>query len=229
VSAKEKAKAIQRILGVTADGVLGPKSRAAFDALAKQTTSAAIQKPANDANRPRGFGLVGVQWRPADFRAYLQSSPRPKWVMAVCLHHTGNPDLKMRPNGESVQHIIWRQEHYQRLGWGAGPHLFVDDHLVSGMTPLNMTGVHAKSFNGMALGVEVLGNYDKGCDDPTTGRGLQAWTNAALVVRDLLDWLGLEANAQTVLFHRDDRRTSKTCPGTLVTKPWVLDLIKQAR
>jgi hypothetical protein len=222
----DTAKEIQRLLGVTPDGILGPRSKAAFDALAQKTRSQSTTR--TPVKLPSGFGLVGLQWKPSEFQEYLKAVSRPKWVMAVCLHHTANPDLAKRPNGETPQHIVNRMAYYQKLRWGAGPHLFVDDHLVSGMTPLNITGVHAKSFNGIALGVEVLGNYDKGADSPTTGRGLQAWRNAALITRNLLDWLGLEANAQTVLFHRDDRRTSKTCPGTAISKNWVLDLIRNA-
>ena len=40
-------------------------------------------------------------------------------------------------------------------------------------------------------------------------------------------WLGKGASKETVLFHRDDPTTDKSCPGTKVAKDWVLGLIGQ--
>jgi hypothetical protein len=61
--------------------------------------------------------------------------------------------------------------------------------------------------------------------NPGTGRGLACWNHATAAARLLLDWLGLKANAKTVLFHRDDPKTEKTCPGTNVSKDWVLEIV----
>lgn len=170
------------------------------------------------------YANVGKRWTPEQFRAYLATIPKPAWAKAVCLHHTASPSLAMRPGGLTEQHVKNLQSYYQNdLKWKAGPHLFADDHLILGLSPLTETGTHAKSFNGMAIGIEVLGDYDS--EDPTSGRGLKAWQNGAAAAKALLDWLGLKASAQTVLFHRDDPKTSKTCPGTLVKKDWVLQLI----
>jgi hypothetical protein len=83
--------------------------------------------------------------------------------------------------------------------------------------------VHAVSFNSSAIGIEVLGYYD--VEDPLNGRGLLCWQNSAKATRVLLDWLGLKVNESTVLFHRDDPKTQKTCPGTKVKKDWLLSLI----
>jgi hypothetical protein len=41
-----------------------------------------------------------------------------------------------------------------------------------------------------------------------------------------LQWIGVEPSSKTVLFHRDDPKTSKSCPGKKVTKDWILNLIK---
>ncbi len=69
----------------------------------------------------------------------------------------------------------------------------------------------------------MLGDYDR--EDPLSGRGLACWRTAAAASRVLLDWLGLSANERTVLFHRDDPKTNKSCPGRRVSKQWVLSLI----
>jgi hypothetical protein len=57
---------------------------------------------------------------------------------------------------------------------------------------------------------------------------LEVWHTTAKVTRVLLDWLGLPVNEKTVLFHRDDPRTSKDCPGAQITKDWVISLIKSS-
>jgi hypothetical protein len=117
------------------------------------------------------------------------------------------------------------QHYYQRqLGWSAGPHLFIDDVQINGMTPLRVRGVHARSFNLSHIGIEVLGDYDR--EDPLSGRGLRAWQMAAQAVAVLVsEW---EMLPDDVNFHRDDPRTTKSCPGRKVTREWFLDLVGAA-
>lgn len=168
-----------------------------------------------------GFENVGRSWTPESFALYLGTINRPEWCKTITLHHTAAPSLKQRPNGLTMQHIENIKSFYKNdLGWKTGPHLFVDDHQIFGMCDLRHKGIHAASFNGSSIGIEVVGDYDK--ENPKTGRGLSCWENAAAVVRALLPWLGLEASEKTVLFHRDDPKTRKSCPGTKVKKDWVL-------
>jgi hypothetical protein len=171
------------------------------------------------------YANVGKRWTPRSFRDYLGTITRPSWCRSITLHHTASPSLAMRPDGLSAQHILNLQNYYQkRLGWSRGPHLFIDDDEILGMTPLTLKGTHAVSFNSSSIGIEALGNYDT--EDPQSGRGMAVWTTTAHASRALLDWLGLEPTTKTVLFHRDDPRTSKTCPGRRVQKEWILDLIR---
>lgn len=148
----------------------------------------------------------------------MTSDPGWAWMLAL-----------PRASGFTSQHIR-NLEHYYRnpasggkTAWSSGPHLFIDDDQCWGMCSFTAQGVHARSFNARAIGIEVLGNYDE--ESPYTGRGRDCWTIAIGVSRVLLDWLGLQANATTVLFHRDDPRTNKTCPGSKVEKTWVLEQI----
>ena len=171
------------------------------------------------------YGNVGRTWTPRTFRDYLGTLTRPAWAKSVTLHHTAAPSLAQRPGGLTAQHMVNLRNYYEKqLGWSRGPHLFTDEDEIHGMTPLTLKGTHAVSFNGSSIGIEALGNYDS--EDPKTGRGLAVWQTTAQATLALLDWLGLEPTSRTVLFHRDDPRTSKTCPGTKVDKDWVLDLMR---
>lgn len=174
------------------------------------------------------YANVGKVWSSSSFGEYIRSVKKPSWVKAVTLHHCAAPSLAQRPTGLTVQHIINIKSFYSNnLGWNRGPHFFIDEDQIFGMTPPTVPGIHAVSFNSSSIGIEVLGNYD--VEDPLSGRGLECWKLTAKCTADLLDWIGVEANSQTVHFHRDDPKTSKTCPGTKVKKDWVLDLIKESK
>lgn len=174
------------------------------------------------------FSNVGTAWKIADFKSYLSTLQKPSFVKSIVLHHTAAPSLAMRPNGLTIQHIRNIQFGYVNVNkWSAGPHFFVDGKEIFGMTPVNVRGVHAVSFNSSSLGIEVLGEYDN--ENPLTGRGLACWQLAAETTKALCEWLGLEINNKTILFHRDDPRTKKTCPGRQVTKEWFLGLMNQVK
>ncbi len=172
-----------------------------------------------------GYEISDKRWLPAEFEAYLQGRPRPDWCDGICYHHTAFPDLAMRPAGLTEKHQRNLRHYYEKVkGWSDGPHLFIDDDEIIGMSGLEDDGVHAIAFNRNFIGIEVLGNFDH--EDPTSGRGADCWRTALDCGRMLLDWLGKSANDQTVKFHREDPRTSKTCPGKLVKKPWVINRIR---
>lgn len=180
----------------------------------------------------RGFANVGLVWTLEEFRKYLAGMPAVMWgdgkPDSVCLHHTWQPSLANRPGGLNRQHVRNLQHFYQvDKGWSAGPHLFVDDsqRCVMGLTPLDLKGVHAVSFNRRSIAIEVLGDFDR--ESPVTGRGLECWRNAAAAAAALFAWLKISPTAKTLLFHRDDPMTGKTCPGNLVGKEWVLELVRE--
>jgi len=170
------------------------------------------------------FELVGRVWSPESFTEYLDDVQL-GWADSVCVHHTAAPSLAQRPHGLKVQHIKNIQSFYQGMGWSAGPHLFIsDDDQIFGMSSLWRRGIHARSFNKASVGIEMLGNYDH--EDPTTGRGLDVVETTAQTVAALLARMKLPANDETVLFHREDSTSSKTCPGELVNKPWFLSKVQ---
>ncbi len=186
-----------------------------------------------------GFENAGRVWTPNEIAEYLGTLERPDWVKGITLHHCAEPSLRQRPVGLIKQHIANIQSFYSRpksaggKGWKTGPHFFTDEDQIWGLCDPRVKGIHAASFNGTTIGIEVLGDYD--AEDPKAGRGLQCWETTATLVVALLNWLDLKAVASekskpgdTILFHRDDKQTTKTCPGKLIQKAWVLALIEQA-
>ena len=169
------------------------------------------------------YANVGKVWTAESFREYLTGIKKPVYAKSITLHHTGAPSLSQRKNGFIIQHIHNIRSFYESLGWNRGPHLFIDEDQIFGMTPLTVSGIHAVSFNKNSIGIEILGEYDT--EDPTSGRGLECMKNAAAVVKILGEWLDIPLNENTVKFHRDDPKTKKSCPGKKVQKDWFLSLV----
>jgi len=172
------------------------------------------------------YANVGRVWTVESFREYLKGVKRPAYAKSVTIHHTGAPSLAQRPKGFVAQHILNIKSYYESLGWNRGPHLFIDEDQIFGMTPLNVPGIHAVSFNRSSIGIEILGDYDS--EDPLSGRGLQCLKNTAAAAKALFEWLDIPVNETTLKFHRDDPKTSKTCPGKRVKKDWFISLMNSS-
>lgn len=174
------------------------------------------------------FKAVGIELTRQGLREHAQGLDL-SWANSVTLHHTATPSLAQRPNGFSRQHIVNIADFYKnKLGWSSGPHLFIDDseRPFKAMTPLSHRGVHARSYNYYSIGLEVLGNYDH--EDANSGRGFLCWQNAARAVSIILKQLGLMPDKRSILFHRDDPKTNKTCPGRNISKDAFLELVRRA-
>lgn len=173
-----------------------------------------------------GFENVGTAWTPTQLATHLDSLQEPVWADKIVFHHTWIPSLASHPNGFNASVVAGIQAYYENEHeWSSGPHLFVDEDQCWGMCDFRQFGIHAVGFNESGIGIEVLGNYDE--ESPHEGRGLACWKTAAAAGKVLLDWLGLPADQIHVKFHNEGV-TDKSCPGTLIDKLWVLDLIAQA-
>ena len=171
------------------------------------------------------YQSVGQVFDPITFKAHLETV-NIGWADSVTVHHTAYPDLLMRPKGWTIQHMRNLAHYYgSQLGWSAGPHLFTDEDQVFGLSPLTSPGTHARSFNRKSIGIEMLGNYDN--EDPFSGRGAQVLETTAAIVAALLIKLGKLPDETTVKFHRDDPKTSKTCPGKKIQKSYFLGLVER--
>lgn len=102
--------------------------------------------------------------------------------------------------------------------------MFVDDQGdgIIVFQRMDKRGVHAASFNSKSWGVEMLGYYDAESFD--TGRGMKVRDNAMQALAIMCE--RLKVKADTIKFHRDDPKTTKTCPGMKVKKAYVVNAVQ---
>src|SRR4051812_40342400 len=169
-------------------------------------------------------GIVGLSCTQDGFDKYCHSLTWPAWRPSfIVLHNTSVPTLDQRKDGFTKQHILNLEAFYRdEQKWSAGPHLFVDDKQIWVFTPLTVSGVHSPSWNKLALGVEMLGDYEKEAFD--SGRGLKVRKNAVAALATLCGVLGFDT--QTIRLHREDPLTTHACPGKNVRK---LEVIQEVQ
>jgi hypothetical protein len=168
--------------------------------------------------------IVGLSFTAPEFDIYCHSLQWNAWRPSfIVLHNTAVPSLAQRPNGFTQQHIANLVLFYRdQQGWSAGPHLFVDDKNIWVFTPLTVSGVHSPSWNKLAIGVEMLGNYAS--ESFSDGRGLLVRKNAISALATLCAVLGLDPN--TIRIHKEDPRTTHDCPGKNVIKSEILEEVQ---
>lgn len=161
-------------------------------------------------------GIVGQSFTADGFDDYCHTLHWTAWRPTfITLHNTASPSLKDRPLGLTKQHILNLEKFYRdQQGWKAGPHLFVDDRQIWVFTPLIVSGTHSPCFNKVALGVEMLGDYNKEAFD--SGRGLAVQQNAVAAIATLSAVLGFDPG--TMRLHKEDTCTTHDCPGKNVNK-----------
>lgn len=160
--------------------------------------------------------IVGISCTPSEFDAYCHGLVWTAWRPTfIVLHNTSVPSLKQRPDGFTREHIRNLEKYYRdQQGWSAGPHLFVDDHRIWVFTPLTMSGVHSPSFNKLAIGIEMLGDFT--AESFSSGRGAAVARNTASAVATLCAVLGLPPDS--LKLHKEDPKTTHDCPGRNVSK-----------
>jgi hypothetical protein len=171
---------------------------------------------------PDWKGIVGNSYAADEFDRYCHELQWTAWRPSfIVLHNTGVPSLGQRPNGFTKQHIKNLESFYRDTQkWKGGPHLFIDDKQIWVFTPLTVSGTHSPSWNKVALGIEMLGDYDK--DSFDSGRGLSVRKNAVAAIATLSAILGLDPG--TMRLHREDPLTTHACPGRNARK---LEVIQQ--
>ena len=167
--------------------------------------------------------IIGKSFGIEQFARYVAQLDLSAWKPElIVVHHTSAPSLAQRPNGIESKHIPNLRDFYERKGWSAGPHLFIDGDQIWAFSPMTRRGVHAVSFNRNSWGIEMLGDYDS--EDPLTGRGAKVLKMTALAIRVMLVKMGKSADA--IRFHRDDPKTNKTCPGKKIEKGAFIQMVK---
>lgn len=164
-------------------------------------------------------GIVGKGFTPQDFATYasglLFSAWRPQFVV---LHNTAAPKLSQWHSVSGEQRLNNLEDFYKNIQkWSAGPHLFVADDLIWVFTPLTTSGVHSPSWNSMAWGVEMVGDYNV---EPF---GAQVRDNTVSALATLHALLGLDPN--TLRLHKEDPKTTHDCPGKNVAKADIIQRV----
>lgn len=170
--------------------------------------------------------IVGKGFTVQEFAIYCAGLSWNGWrPQFITVHNTASPTLAQRPTGFNQTHMKNFENYYRnQLRWSAGPHLFIDDFRIWVFTPLNKPGVHSPSWNQIALGLEMLGNYETESFD--SGRGLAVRKNAIAAIAILYATLGLEPN--TIRLHKEDTATThRTCPGKNVSKSALIQEIER--
>ncbi len=179
------------------------------------------------------FPIVGRKFSKAEFIEYV------KWVKqkesylwsprGITMHHTGFPDLSIRPNGFTEQHMLNMRHGYKNdKGWSAGPHVFTDDHGIWVFNPLSRRGIHSVSYNSTRYAIEMLGNFNSEADYRKP-RGKTIRENGMFAAAVLMKYAGI--STAKLNFHRHDPETRKTCPGSNINfsdfEDAVLSIVEQ--
>lgn len=173
---------------------------------------------------PDWKGIIGTSHSADEFDAYCHTLQWNAWRPSfIVVHNTGAPSLAQRPKGFTKQHISNFEVFYRdQQKWKAGPHLFIDDKQIWVFTPLTVSGTHSPSWNKTALGIEMLGDYEK--ESFSEGRGLKVRENTVAALATLHAILGFDSS--TIRIHREDPLTTHACPGKNVRK---LELIQDVQ
>lgn len=165
---------------------------------------------------PDWKGIVGTSFSADEFDGYCHTLMWTAWRPSfVVVHNTASPSLAQRPKGFTKQHILNLEVFYRdQQKWKGGPHLFIDDAKIWVFTPLTVSGTHSPSWNKTALGIEMLGDYERESFD--SGRGLKVRNNTISALATLCGVLGFDPN--TIRIHREDPLTTHACPGKNVRK-----------
>jgi hypothetical protein len=167
-------------------------------------------------------GIVGKSFTPAAFAAYVAQQKFDQWrPQFVVLHNTASPKLAQWHSVPGEQRMKNLEDFYKnKQGWSAGPHLFVADDLIWVFTPLTVTGVHSPSWNNVAWGVEMVGDYNSEPFDA----GVR--DNAVAALATLHAAVALDP--KTLRFHKEDPKTTHDCPGKNVVKDDVITRVSAA-
>lgn len=161
-----------------------------------------------------------------EFLAYLESVKFGSWrPRFVTVHHTGAPSLAQwqgyqtrKPPISDEQWLRNLASYYgNELRWSSAPHFFFTPKHYCVLSPPERRGIHAVSFNALSWGVEMVGNFDR---EEMTDELRERYVTgvACLHVATGLKVSPYKYATQGIHFHRNDPKTSKTCPGTKINQ-----------
>lgn len=168
-----------------------------------------------------------------DFSAWAKDShARSKFPLFITLHNTASPTLAQWAElGPAHDARLKNLENYYeaQLGWHAGPHYFVSRTHINGFSNPVVPGIHASCFNGVSIGIEMVGDY--AVESFTDGDGAGVRDMAVLALAVLHNKLGLMPSPfvygqKGLHFHKDCGRDHHDCPGKHVDR---IDMIHRVQ
>jgi len=184
-----------------------------------------------------GMDLLLEGWTKEGFAKYVEEVVAKRmgaWrPQGVVLHATYQPSLKTWDEDKTVRKITEAQRianmvpMWQKQGFKASPHLFIDREEIWTATPLWKRGTHSPSWNATHWGVELVGNY---ADVPGEALPASLRDNAVHAIACLYLMQGYEPTKSNFRFHGEDPRTShKRCPGHAVGSKEEWDRLIEAK
>lgn len=180
-------------------------------------------------NPPRHFGRE-------EFRAHMEQIAHKGWSpLFPTLHNTGVPSLKQWLAMGATAQERWGanlNRYYQGMGWHAGPHLVVCPDYIWLLCDPMLSGVSVSCWNSRTFGIEMVGNYEVGADDFTSGEGAKVRDNAVAALAILsrtFHWTDLgdfRLGERGLHFHRECAQDHHSCPGSRVSKPDILARVR---
>ncbi len=164
----------------------------------------------------------------AEFEAYIQGLTWDTPRTSLWLHHTWRPTVETWAGASTIAAMrrtygtyLWQDSAgLWHAGWDKGPHLFVAPDGIWLFYDIAKDGYHAGgAYNVGSIGIEMVGDYDQ-------VRPSGAVLEYTLAVLGIL-FKALNLDPIGLRFHRDNPAAGKTCPGTAVTKEWIIPLVQQ--
>ena len=165
--------------------------------------------------------IVGKAFTISELKVYINNLDFIWKPSLIVWHNTGLPtidqwqktaddDLKkgLIPGTTRINNLVSFFRDQQ--GWPSGPHFFVWKDVVWVFTPPNKKGTHSPSWNGIAIGIEMIADFSK--EDDETGTGKLIKNNTIALTAILCEKLGI--NPLTgIKLHKEDKKTDHDCPG----------------
>lgn len=157
----------------------------------------------------------------SEFEAFIESVSVKRAINHIQIHHTWRP-RKTDYRGEVTIVGMWRY-HTETRGWSdIGQHFSIaPDGVIWDGRSLELDPAGISGHNSGGIMFEMIGNFDKG-EERLEGIQLDAIITA---IRVLMDKFNLELS--DIVFHREF--SSKTCPGSGISKDWFLEQSKNRK
>ncbi len=114
------------------------------------------------------------------------------------------------------------------LTHNSGPHVVVCPAYIWVLCDPEQDGVSVSCWNRETFGIEMVGSYEAGQDDFSSGDGAKVRDNAVFTLATLCEKFGWDIGAE-LHFHRECMQDHHACPGSRVQKPDIVQRVRALR